>query len=117
MGDRKEALAAVREAVQLRRHLAKDRPAAFNSALARSLHNLSRILSSCDCRKDALDAAREAVEMYEPLARERPRVFNGDLADSLIRFADCLDAVNRDDEAGKVRKELEALRERDGEYR
>jgi len=40
-----EALIAIQEAVELRRQLAADQPAAFNPDLAMSLNNLSLCLS------------------------------------------------------------------------
>ena len=54
LGRREDALKAIEEAVQLRRRLAADRPAAFTPDLATSLNNLSGCLSELGHREDAL---------------------------------------------------------------
>ncbi|MGO8883313.1 MAG: hypothetical protein ACLQI7_06365, partial [Streptosporangiaceae bacterium] len=61
LGRREEALAAVEEAVTIRRQLAAARPDAFLPALAASLNNQSNRLADLGRREDALAAVEEAV--------------------------------------------------------
>ena len=72
LGDREAALSAAREAVDLYRALAAQRPDAFRPDLAVSLNNLATFLSELGDREAALSAAREAVEIRRALAAQRP---------------------------------------------
>jgi tetratricopeptide (TPR) repeat protein len=56
MDRREEALAAVEDAVELRRKLAREEPTSFNPDLAMSLNNLFGCLSKLGRREDALEA-------------------------------------------------------------
>src|SRR5882672_7567644 len=78
MNRREEALNAIQEAVKLHQQLAADRPAAFNSDLARSLHNLSNCLFAMGHREEALMAIQKAVELHRQLAAGQPAAFNQD---------------------------------------
>ena len=98
------------EAVEIRRKLAADRPAAFNPDLANSLNDLSLILSDLGHREDALTAIREAVELYRKLAADRPAVFNLDLAGSLKNLSDCLSDLGCREDAEKVAQEAVVAR-------
>ncbi len=80
---REDALAAVEEAVEIRRELARERPDAFRPDMAMSLNNVSGRLSELGRREKALAAIEEAVEVYWELAGERPDAFRPDLATSL----------------------------------
>jgi tetratricopeptide (TPR) repeat protein len=82
-GQREAALAPTREAVELRRELAKRNPDAFQPDLAMSLNNLGARLSALGQREAALAATREAVELRRELATRNPDGFQPDLAMSL----------------------------------
>jgi hypothetical protein len=71
-GDGAGALAAIREAVEIRRRLAQDNPARFAPNLAVSLNNLSVRLSDAGDGAGALAAVREAVEIRRRLAQDNP---------------------------------------------
>ena len=101
----KDALEATREAVEIRRALAKEQPAAFLPDLARSLHNLGMALGELGRHEEALAATREAVQHHRALAAERPGAFLPDLARSLHNLGAALGALGRREEA------LEATRE------
>jgi tetratricopeptide (TPR) repeat protein len=69
LGRPEEALAASREAVELRRSLAAARPDAFGQDLASALANLSNSLQALGRREEALAAINEATVLYRALAR------------------------------------------------
>ena len=99
LGDKKEAaLLAVREAADLYRALAAQRPDAFRPDLAMSLSNLAAMLSALGNREAALSAAREAVDIRRALVAQRPDAFRPNFANSLWVLAECLDAVDCRDE-------------------
>ena len=83
LGHREEALAAAKEAVEIYRTLAKDRPDAFLPDLAGSLNNLGGRLSALGHREEELAAAKEAVEIYVVLVRHAPAAFGRNLSISL----------------------------------
>jgi hypothetical protein len=87
-----KGLQTLKEAVEICRQLAADRPTAFNPQLALSLGNLPLRLANVGHREDGLQAIQEAVELYRQLAAERPVEFNPNLAvsfhDLSIRLAD-----------------------------
>ena len=111
VGDRGGALEAVREAVEIRRGLAEENPAAFTPDLGVSLNNLFGGLSGVGDRKGALEAVREAVGIYRGLAEKNPGAFNPDLARSLNNLSFVLSDV------GDRKGALEASREAVGIYR
>jgi tetratricopeptide (TPR) repeat protein len=117
LGRREDALAAIAEAVEVRRELAAARPAAFRPDLASVLNNLSLRLADLGRPEDALAAIGEAVEVYRELAAARPAAFRPDLATSLnnlsLRLADLgrrEDALAAIGEAVEVRRELATAR-------
>ena len=73
LGRREEALAAIEEAVAIRRQLAEARPDAFLPDLATSLNNQSACLAELGRREEALAAIEEAVTIYRQLAAGPPR--------------------------------------------
>ena len=99
VGERKAALEAAREAVELYRGLAEATPAAYTPNLAMSLSNLANRLSAVGERNEALEAAREAVELYRVLADDSPAAYNPNLAMSLNNLANRFSAVGEQDEA------------------
>ena len=72
LGRREEALAAIQEAVTIRRELAAARPDAFRPDLATSLNNLSVRLADLGRREEALAAIQEAVTIRRELAARWP---------------------------------------------
>ena len=105
VGERKAALEAAREAVELYRGLAEAAPQAYTPKLAASLNNLANCLSEVGERNEALVAAREAVELYRGLAEATPAAYTLNLAGSLNNLAAFLSEVGERTEA------LEAARE------
>ncbi|WMS27303.1 tetratricopeptide repeat protein [Schaalia odontolytica] len=110
IGERKAALEAAREAVELYRGLAEASPAAYAPDLAGSLNNLANCLSAVGERNEALEAAREAVELYRGLAEASPAAYAPDLAGSLNNLAACLSAVGERNEALEAAREAVRLR-------
>ena len=111
VGERKAALVAAREAVELYRGLAEASPAAYTPGLAMSLSNLANCLSEVGERNEALVAAREAVELYRGLAEVSPAAYTPDLAMSLSNLANCLSAVgDRDGALGAAREAVRLRR-------
>ena len=109
VGRREEALAAAREAADLYRELAAERPDAFRPNLAMSLNNLSGRLSGVGRREEALAAAREAADLYRELAAERPDAFRPNLAMSLNNLSGRLSGVGRREEALAAAREAADL--------
>ena len=111
VGERKAALVAAREAVELYRGLAEASPQAYMPALAASLNNLAAFLSGVGERGEALVAAREAVEVYRVLAEASPQAYMPDLAMSLNNLAIRLSEVGERGEAEEMAREaVEAYR-------
>ncbi|MEZ7132641.1 tetratricopeptide repeat protein [Nonomuraea sp. AD125B] len=111
LGRHEEALEAITEAVDIRRHLAEARPDAFLPDLAMSLNNQSADLGALGRREEALEAITEAVDIRRRLAEARPDAFLPDLAMSLNNQA------NRLGDLGQHEKALEAITEAVRTYR
>ena len=109
VGERGEALVVAREAVRLRRELAKASPQAYTPALAASLNNLANCLSGVGERGEALGVAREAVRLRRELAEASPQAYTPDLAMSLSNLANCLSEVGERGEALAVAREAVEL--------
>ncbi|MEU5757029.1 hypothetical protein ABZ775_33555, partial [Streptomyces sp. NPDC047829] len=75
------------EAVEIRRRLAQDNPAAHEPNLATSLTNLSVRLAKAGRHGDALTTTAEAVKIYRRLAQDNPAAHEPNLATSLAVFA------------------------------
>ena len=117
LGRREEALAAIQEAVTIRRELAAARPDAYRPDLAASLNNLSADLAALGRQEEALAASEEAAQAYQELAAARPDAFRPALATSLNNLAVRLAALGRREEdlaaiqeAVTIRRELAAVR-------
>jgi Tetratricopeptide repeat len=87
IGDSAEALAAIREAVDIHRQLAKANPARFEPDLASSLNVLSAALTEAGDRAGALATIREAVDLHRRLAKADPARFEPDLAGFLYNLS------------------------------
>jgi tetratricopeptide (TPR) repeat protein len=105
LGRWEEALAAVQEAVDIIRRLAKDRPDAYLPDLAMILNNLSSSLGDLGRQEEALAAIQEAVDIRRRLAKGRPDVFLPDLAGSLNTLGCRLGDLGRRKEALAVAQE------------
>ena len=110
VGERKAALVAAREAVELYRVLADDSPQVYASDLAMSLNNLANRLSAVGEPGEALEAAREAVELYRVLAEDSPAAYTPNLAASLNNLANILSGVGERNEALEAAREAVRLR-------
>ncbi|MER6452490.1 tetratricopeptide repeat protein [Streptomyces sp900105245] len=117
LGRHEDALAAIEEAVTVRRKLATARPDTFLPDLAMSLNNLSNLLGKLGRHEDALTAIEEAVTVRRKLAATRPDALLPDLAGSLNNLSVWLgelgrheDALAAIEEAVTVRRKLAATR-------
>ena len=115
LGDPAGALAAIEEAVTLRRELAATAPAVYTPNLAMSLNNLSNRRAGTGDPAGALAAIEEAVTLYRELAATAPAVFTADLAASLNNLSaersgtgDPAGALAAIEEAVTLRRELAA---------
>lgn len=106
-GDEPNALKACREAVEIRRRLAKANPTRFEPDLSMSLIILSDRLSAADDRTGAYDAAREAVEISRRVVQLISVSYEPDLAHSL----ECMSRrqIKIDDPEGALISAREAL--------
>jgi tetratricopeptide (TPR) repeat protein len=98
-GQHQAALAAIGEAVGIRRRLAADNPAAFEPGLATSLATLSSTLSELGQREEALGAVGEVVDIRLRLATDKPGEYELDLARSLSNLGAVLTELGRSMEA------------------
>ncbi|MFJ9690605.1 tetratricopeptide repeat protein [Kitasatospora sp. NPDC101183] len=98
VGQGEEGLAAVEEAVRIRRVLAGEDPDTYLPYLAVSLNNLSLRLRDANRHDAALAAIQEAVGIRRNLARTNPNVHLPDLAITLINLAAGLGEARRQSE-------------------
>jgi tetratricopeptide (TPR) repeat protein len=110
LGRREDALAAIEEAVAIRRDLAAARLDAFDPDLAMSLDNLSSRLGDLGRREDALAAIEEAVAIHRVLAAASPDAFGPDLAGSLNNLSNRLRDLGRREDALAAIEEAVAIR-------
>jgi tetratricopeptide (TPR) repeat protein len=112
LGRREEALAAISEAVDIRRELAAAHPDAVRPDLASSLNRLSSRLAALGRRGEALAAISEAVDIRRQLATAHPDAFLPDLARSLTGLSRLLTDVGRQQEAlAAIREAVDIRRE------
>ncbi|MGW3959982.1 tetratricopeptide repeat protein [Amycolatopsis sp. NPDC005003] len=112
LGRREEALAAVREAADIRRSLAEQDPGRHLSDLAITLNNLSLGLGDLGRRHEALTAIREAVDIRRRLTERQPDANLPTLAGSLNNLSNALCGLGRHDEALAHLREAVDLRRR-----
>ncbi|MFB7675809.1 tetratricopeptide repeat protein [Kitasatospora purpeofusca] len=110
VGRRAEGLAAVEEAVAIRRTLAEANPDAYLPDLAGTLNNLSIDLGGAGRRAEGLAAGQEAVGHYRTLAQANPDAHLPDLAMSLNNLSNRLGEVGRRAEALAAVEEAVAIR-------
>ena len=110
LGRWEEALAAIEEAVTIRRKLARAHPDMFLPDLATSLNSQSGCLSALGRREEALAAIEEAITISRELARAHPDTFLPDLAMSLGNQTVYLSALGRREEALAAIEEAVVIR-------
>ena len=96
-----EAEKAYREAVEIRRGQAKDKPA----DLALSLNNLANLYRENQRLDEAEKAYREALEIRRSLARDEPAVYQRSVAATLINLGNIYRGGKRHGEAEKAYRE------------
>jgi len=99
LGRREEALEAAREAVEIYRSLAAERPDAFRPDLAMSLNNLGTFLSELGRREEALEAAREAVETLTPAFLKLTRAYANWMATMARNYVERAEALGQEPDA------------------
>jgi tetratricopeptide (TPR) repeat protein len=92
-GKTREALAHLRKAVEILRHLAEHDHALWEPELATGMNNLSNLLHDCGLAAEALPLIHEAVAIRRRLAKDNPVRFEPDLALSLNNLSINLSAT------------------------
>ena len=105
-----EGLAAIEEAVAIRRRQVETSPDTFLPDLALSLNNQTAILGTLKRWDEALAAAEEAVSIRRDLARDNPDTVLPDLAQSLNNLSRCLNEMGRPEQALAANEEAVAIR-------
>jgi tetratricopeptide (TPR) repeat protein len=98
LGQREEGLAAIEEAVAIRRRLVEANPAAYLPDLAMSLNNLSNRLGELGRREESLTPIEEAVTIRRRLAEANPAAYLPNLAGSLNNLSIRLGELGRREE-------------------
>ncbi|SCG75838.1 Tetratricopeptide repeat-containing protein [Micromonospora coxensis] len=100
LGQPESALAALREATELRRQAARaDSTAPRRSALANSLSSMGICLAALGRHPEAFEVTRESVQLRRRLAAEDPAAYSPGLASSLHNLGNRLAALGRHREA------------------
>jgi tetratricopeptide (TPR) repeat protein len=102
VGKPKEAVAALREAIQEARSV----HAPQSAETARILGNLSIVLGDTGRSDEAVEMAKETVATFRKLLADRPDAFLPDLALSLDNLANSLSAAGRREDALQVAAEV-----------
>ena len=110
VGNRDDALAAIKEAVDLYRDLGAAQPDALRPDLARSLANLSNRMMERGRVDDALAAILEAVELFRNLAVVQPDVYRPYFAAVLNNLSSHLSECGRNDDALAAIEEALSIR-------
>ncbi|MDQ7907648.1 tetratricopeptide repeat protein [Phytohabitans sp. ZYX-F-186] len=109
IGEARESLERIQEAVAIRRTLAANDPRRYRAALADSLSDLSTRLDRVGIRDHGLLAAEEAVELYRAAVADDRRYWPY-LADKLNALSNCLRAVDRDRSLAASEESVEICR-------
>ena len=109
LGQREEALAAVQEAVEMRRLLADANPEAHRPDLAMALNNLALSFGDLAEWDAALAAGQEAADIYRALADASPEVFTASVAGTLTNLAVIMARLGRGRAAVPVAQEGASL--------
>jgi len=105
-----EGLAAIEEAVAIRRRQVETSPDTFLPDLALSLNNQTAILGTLKRWDEALAAAEEAVAIRRDLAEDNPDTVLPDLASSLNNQSHCLNEMGHPEQALAANDEAVAIR-------
>jgi hypothetical protein len=105
IGQLEAAVEATREAREIYRRLAADRPSTFLPDLAVSLNNFGIALSAIGQSEAAMEATCEAGEIYEQLAEAQPDAFLPHRAGSLNNYAGRLREIGQWDAALEAQRE------------
>ena len=104
-----EALATIKEALEILRELCKSNPDVAYPNLAMSLCNQAQFLKRGEHWAAALGPIQEAVEIYRRIYQEYPLVYNELFRLSLFVLEECLWEVGREEEAQKAREEADRI--------
>jgi hypothetical protein len=104
-GRRAEGLAAIEEAVAVRRKLAAADPVAHESALARALNNLAVDYGDLGRHAEALAAAEQSVRIHRGLARQHGDQYTPAVAKGLNNLANAYVRAGRQAEARELLQE------------
>ena len=110
LGRNDEALAAIEEAVAIRRELVVTDPEAYRAELAVALSNWSNRLSVLGRNEEAAAAIEEAVAIGRELVVADPEAFRPDLALYLHNVSYCFAALDRHEEALTAVREAVTIR-------
>ena len=93
---RGEAERQYQEALDLRRKLAKEKPAVYRPDVAMTLSNLANLISDDTQRRgEAEKQYLEALDIYRKLAKDNPAVYLPDVAQTLNNLANLVKADTR----------------------
>lgn len=107
-----EAVDLARQALAIRRKLAKENPDVYLPSLSESLLNASLCLGQANMYIEALAAAEEAIAVFQELARVNPDLYEGPLAAAIHGTAKRLIDLGRwSDALALARRDLEMQRE------
>jgi tetratricopeptide (TPR) repeat protein len=111
VGEHKDALASMAEAIRLRRELATTNQDSFLSDLAVSLNNLATLEKIVGHNSDALVSLVECVDYYRKLAKANPNAFLAEFARSLNNLANLqINMDQRTEALISVREAVDVLR-------
>ena len=111
LGERDAARASYEEALEIRRRLAAQHPAAFEPHVATTLNNLGTVQSDLGERDAARASYEEALEIYRRLAEQHPAAFESDVATTLNNLGNVQsDLGERDAARGSYEKALKIYR-------
>jgi hypothetical protein len=109
-GDREAALSAAREAAELYRALAAQRPDAFRPNLATSLWVLADCLDAMDRREEGLTANAEAIALLSPLFQRHKAAFASRIRGMAQAYVARCEALGREPDQQLLEPVLAELR-------
>ena len=111
-GLREKALKCIQEAVDIRRGLVELNRDTYLPDLAMSVLNYSLHLKITNDNNGALEKAKAAFDLYKELLKKHETAFFKDFQKSARNYIDCLSKVGREEEAAKLRSEIEKMLEK-----
>ncbi len=112
LGKLQQALLCAKQALDIRKRLAHDKPERFEPDWATSLGNYAIRLSDVGDTRQALAYAKQALDIYERLANDKPERFEPDWATSLSNYASHLSEVGDTTQALAYAKQALDIRQR-----